>query len=455
MAEAAERRFDVDGFLNTCRLGGVHVRILLILGLVMLVDGYDLFVAGAVTPAIAAAWHIKPSALTGVFVAQQAGLLAGVLLTGPLSDRIGRKTVLIGCLLGFGAASFVVAGAQSPTELMALRFVSSIFFSGALPNCISFVSEIAPKRVQAGLISLVFCGYTAGQLVCASVLAFVLEPFGWQGGFYMAGLLPLLLCPVLLFVLPESVRFRVARNPRDPRIPGMLRRFDPSLVLTGEERFELEGAGEPRRATPIGKLFSRPLLKMTLLLWLAYVLAFTANQLIQNWDTTIVHHVASIPYKQVALMLTCRTILGIFGMATAGFVMDRFGAARALTFFFLLCGAAFVALAFSDLASAEGFAVYALSGYAINSSLSALNAQAAISYPPTVRVTGVAWASGFGRLGGMLGPIIGGVLLSGHPSITTIYLATATPELLCALTAAAMLWAGRQRGRDVAPTALA
>ncbi|HEY4030662.1 MAG TPA: MFS transporter [Caulobacteraceae bacterium] len=452
MTDGAERRFDVDGFLNACRVRGVHIRILIILGLVMLVDGYDLFVAGAVLPVIATAWHVKPSALTGVIVSQQFGLLTGVLLTGPLSDRFGRKRMLIGCLIGFGLASFAVTLARSPAELMALRFTSAIFFSGALPNCVSFVSEIAPKRMQAGLISLVFCGYTAGQLVCASVLAFVIEPFGWQGGFYMAGLLPLLLCPLVVFFLPESIRFRVTRDPQDPRIGPMLRQFDPNLALTGHERFELQGAERGRRrSVPIGKLFVGPLMPMTVLLWLAYLLAFTANQLVQNWDTTIFHHLAAIPYKRVATMLACRTVLGIFGMATAGFVMDRFGSARALAVFFALCGVVYAALAFSNLASSTGFVVYALSGYAINSALSALNCQAAIVYPPSVRVTGVAWASGFGRLGGMLGPVIGGVMLAGHPSTTSIYLTTAAPEFLGALIAAGMLWAGRNSRRKPEP----
>ncbi len=450
MSDSAERRFDVDAFLNGCRIRAIHIRILILLGLIMLVDGYDIFVAGTVLPDISRAWHVSPSSLTGVFVFQQFGLLTGVLVTGPLSDRIGRKRVLIGCLAGFGLASLVVTAARTPVELMALRFLSAIFFSGALPNCISFVAEIAPKRLQAGLISTVFCGYTAGQLLCASVLAFVIEPFGWRGGFVMAGLLPLILCPFVILFLPESIRFRVTQDPYDPRIGPMLRQFDPDLVLGGNERFELEGADPvPGRSAPVTRLFSRGLVRMTALLWLAYVLAFTANQLIQNWDTTIVHHVAAIPYKRVALMLASRTVLGIFGMATAGFVMDRFGATRALTFFFALCGAVFAALAFSNLGSAVGFVIYTLSGYAINSSLSALNCQAAIVYPSAIRVTGVAWASGFGRLGGMLGPVIGGVLLAGHPTTTSIYLTTAVPELLGALAAAAMLWASKPRNLEV------
>jgi len=451
MPDEPERTFDIDGFLDTRKLRGFHIGIIAILSLVMLVDGYDLFVAGSVIPAISAAWQVKPSALTGVFVCQQAGLLVGVLFTGPLGDRVGRKTVLLGCLAGFGLASFAVSVARTPYEMMALRFISAIFFSGALPNCVALVAEVAPKRLRAGLISIVFCGYSAGQFICAAVLAFIIGPLGWQSAFYVGGILPLLLCPILYFFLPDSLRFYAARDPYDARIPALLRKFDPGVHLTGRERFEIEEPETTRRQTPVLKLFRGSLLPMTLLVWLAYLLAFTANQLMLNWDTTIFHHVANIPYKHFALMLSTRTVLGIIGMATAGFVMDRFGGPRVLAFFFVLGTLALVGMAFSNLGSAGGFFFYAFSGYAMNSALSGLNAQAAATYPSTARVTGVAWGSGFGRIGGMLGPVIGGALLAEQPSTTVIYLVTAVPELLCAITVAAMLLVGLA-GRSKSPS---
>jgi AAHS family 4-hydroxybenzoate transporter-like MFS transporter len=450
-----ESVFRVDRLLDDCRFRPIHFKIVLILAAVMLVDGYDLFVAGALVPAISAAWHVKPSDLTGVFVCQQAGLLTGVLVTGPLADRVGRKTVLVGCLTGFGAISIWVAMAHSPRELMALRFLSAIFFSGALPNCVAYVAEIAPKRIRAGLISVVFCGYTAGQFVCASVLAFLLGTYDWQGGFYLGAALPLLLVPILVFFLPESPRFLAQRDDRNPQLRTLLQKFDPALQFAGDERFSISEGGDRKQPTVRASiLFRGPLLKITILVWAIYFLAFTSNQMLQNWDTTIVHHVANIPYQRVALMLAWRTAFGVVGMATAGFVMDRVGADRALAAFFTLGGLVLACLAHADLSSTTGFLLYIFSGYALNSALSAINAHAAIVYPSSARVTGVAWASGFGRIGGMLGPVIGGVLLSGHPTTRLLYWVTAAPDLLCGLIAAAMIWSHHNKKRRAADVAL-
>jgi len=451
MAAATGQSFDVDGFLDSRRIGALHIRVIIILSLVMLVDGYDLFVAGAVLPALAQAWAIKPSALTGVFVAQQAGLLTGVTITGPLADRFGRKATLLACLSCFGVSTLVASTATNPTELIAIRFISAIFFSGALPNCVAMVSEIAPKRLRAGLISVVFCGYTAGSYISATVLAFVLGPMGWQGAFYIGGLLPLLLLPLVYFCLPESIRFRAGRNPADPRIGNLLRQMDPSLKFAPGDRFELEEEAPKGPVRPVTALFRNGLLRMTALVWTAYLFSFLVNQLMSNWDTTIFHHVAGVSYKHIALMVTCRTTAGIVGTATAGFVMDRFGAARSLSFFYLLSSILIAAFAFVDLGSTTALILFTITGYAMNSGLGGLNAIAAITYPPRMRVTGVAWGSGIGRLGGMMGPIVGGVLLSGVPNTTTIYLFAAVPELLAGIAVAAMIWARHAPSNEAAP----
>lgn len=441
MVAAASPAFDVDDFLDSRRLGALHIRVIIILSLIMLVDGYDLFVAGAVLPAMAQAWAVEPSALTGVFVAQQAGLLAGVTVTGPLADRFGRRVVLLICLACFGLCTLLVSLVNSPTELIVLRFISALFFSGALPNCVAMVSEIAPKRMRAGLISVVFCGYTGGSFISATVLAFVLEPMGWRGAFYIGGILPLLLLPLVYFGLPESIRFRVGRNPADPRIGRLLRQIDPSLEFAEKQHFALQEPPPKGKARPVTALFQNGLLRMTALVWLAYLLAFMVNQLLSNWDTTILHHVAGVSYKHVALMVTCRTTAGVIGTATAGFVMDRFGPAKALSFFYILSAVLLAGIAFVDLGSITALILFTLTGYAMNSGLGGLNAIAAITYPPRMRVTGVAWGSGIGRLGGMFGPIVGGVLLAGTPNTTIIYLCAAVPELLAGCAIAAMVWA--------------
>jgi AAHS family 4-hydroxybenzoate transporter-like MFS transporter len=431
---SARATFNAEEYLDSRPLGRGHVVTVVVLMLVMLVDGYDLFVAGALTPAIAEAWHVKPSALTMVIVAQQAGLLAGVLFVGPMSDRYGRRRMLVTCLACFGLCTVLAGLTHSPTQLMVVRFVSAIFFSGALPNCVALTSELAPKRLVAGLIGIVFCGYTAGSFVTAFVLAFVLQPFGWPGGFYLGGALALLMVPVVLVALPESIRFLVSRYPEDPRIGQNLRKIDPSLELSGTECFVLSASPVARPRTPLTALVSDGMFRITMLIWISYFLSFFTLQMMNNWETTVFHNVGHVAYRRIALLLSIRTVTGIVGTATAGFLMDRFGASKALLLFYASSAALLaMGLAFVDLNSALALVIFGVLGYTINSGIGGLNALAAMSYPSRIRVTGIAWGSGFGRIGGMLGPLLGGILLAGALEARQFFTTVAVSEILAGI----------------------
>jgi AAHS family 4-hydroxybenzoate transporter-like MFS transporter len=447
-AGAAQTTFNAEEYLDSRPLGWGHVVSVIVLMLVMLVDGYDLFVAGGLIPAIADAWHVKPSALTMVIVAQQAGLLAGVLFVGPLSDHYGRRRMLMICLACFGLCTVLAGLTHSPTQLMVVRFVSAIFFSGALPNCVALTAELAPKRLMAGLIGIVFCGYTGGSFVTAFVLAFMLKPFGWQGGFYLGGALALLMVPIVLVALPESIRFLVSRNPDDPTIGRNLRKIDPALELTGSEHFVLSAAPAARPRVRLNALMSDGMFRITMLIWISYFLSFFTLQMMNNWETTVFHNVGHVPYARIALLLSIRTTTGIIGTATAGFLMDRFGAGKALPLFYVSSAVLLaMGLAYVDLNSTLAVLIFGALGYTINSGIGGLNALAAMSYPSRIRVTGIAWGSGFGRIGGMLGPMLGGILLASALQAREFFTTVAVSEILAGVS----IWF---IGRQSRPTAL-
>ncbi len=445
MKDSSAGGFDLDQFFDGQSIGRIHALILVILTLAMIVDGYDIHVVGLMLPLISQDWGVKPSALTGVFVAQQFGLLVGVVLGGTLGDRFGRRPVLVGCLAAMGLCTLCIAQAQSPLQLIILRFISALFFSGVLPNCVAYASEIAPKKYRAAFITIVFCGYTGGHFISALVLTFVVGPMGWHGAFYVGGLLPLLLVPVVLLYLPESARFLASHRAPAIEIGKLLKRFDPTLLLQGTERFIVAGAKQASARFPVGELFRGDLLRLTLLVWAGYSFAFILNQLMSNWDTTILHNVAGLPLEHIALILTFRTGAGMIGTITSGMLMDRFGASRVLAVFYLATAVLLGLVGFLDLGSVLALAVFTLLSFSLNSGLAGLNAIAAIIYPARMRVTGVAWGSGVGRVGGMLGPVLGGMLLTGMPNVTVIYMCAAVPAALTALSVFLMAWTGKSK----------
>lgn len=439
--------FDVNRFLDERKVGRPHALIVALLILAMMVDGYDIFLIGIILPALSADLGIAPAALTVVFVAQQFGLLLGNFVIGPVADRYGRRTTLLACLVIFGLLTLATVFATSVTELVGLRFVAGVFFSGVIPNTISLVSEIMPKRVRAASVSITFAGYTSGAtLIGAPVLAWLL-PYGWQSAFIVGGALPLVLAAVLYFTLPESLRFLAARNPRDPRIPSLLKRIDPTLALAGNETFVARGEDAPGARMPIVALFREGRTATTLLLWVGFHMAFIVSNLFGAWKITVLSQFGGLADTRIATLMAVQGAAGVIGTLTSGFVMDRLGPTRVLPVYLGGAALATAVVAFIDLGSFATVFAFLVFGYFANGGLSGINALASISYPSPIRATGISWAHAAGRAGAMLGPILGGAMIAREIGVPGVFVLTAIPQL-CAALAIVALW--RMRPGSVA-----
>jgi AAHS family 4-hydroxybenzoate transporter-like MFS transporter len=451
---SAARTFDVDAFLDDRKVGRTHVLIVVLLILTMMVDGYDIFLIGIILPALADGLGVEPETLTIVFVMQQLGLLIGNFLVGPVADRIGRRVTLLACLAVFGALTLVTMYATTIPALVVLRFVAGIFFSGVIPNTISLVSEIMPKRLRAGAVSVAFSGYTGGILIGSSVQAFLL-PYGWQAAFVVGGVLPLLLCAVLYFTLPESLRFLANRKPRDPRIPRLLRRIDPELAFDGTEQFVMREEKAVAERMPILELFREGRWATTLLLWVGFHMAFIVSNLFGAWKTTVLHDFGGLSFERIALLMAVQSGAGIAGTLTSGFVMDRYGPTRVLPVYLAGASVATAVVGFMDLESVWTLVAFLAFGYFSNGGLSGINALASISYPSRIRATGIGWAHGAGRAGAMIGPVIGGAMIARDMGVAAVFLVTAIPQMLAALAIVGLWRVGRRGGGMRAPAATA
>jgi MFS transporter, AAHS family, 4-hydroxybenzoate transporter len=434
-----QRTFDVNGFLDGRKIGRTHALIVTLLILTMLVDGYDIFLVGIILPALSADLGIAPADLTVVFVAQQFGLLLGNFVVGPVADRYGRRVTLLACLVVFGSLTLVTIMATTVTQLLVLRFVAGVFFSGVIPNTISLVSEIMPTRLRATAVSITFAGYTGGaSLIGAPVLAFVV-PHGWQYAFVVGGLLPLALAVVLYFHLPESLRFLAGRDARDRRIPRLLQRMDPSLSFDGTETFVVRGETVAAGKLPLLALFQQGRWAATLLLWAGFHVAFIVSTLFGAWKVTVLSNFGGLSGERIASLMFVQGAAGVVGTLTSGAVMDRFGPTRVLPVYLAGASLATAMVAFVDLSSVWMTLSFLVFGYFSNGGLSGINALASISYPSQIRATGISFAHGAGRAGAMIGPILGGAMIAREMGVPLVFLITAIPQM-CAALAILVMW---------------
>ncbi|MBN3803470.1 MFS transporter [Paraburkholderia sp. Ac-20336] len=422
---------NVGTLLGNQPLRWLHILIVALLAATMVVDGYDIFMVGLILPALSHGLNVHPAALTQVFVLQQLALLIGTLVSGPMLDRFGRRRVLLVAMPVFAVLTIATSQVRSVLELDVMRFAAALFFSAVIPAAITLANEFAPAKYRSAAVSVVFCGYAGGNLIGASVQAWIL-PFGWQAAFWVGGLLPLVLAGCLWLWLPESLQFLAMRDPANPAIGNTLRRLDPAFVAAPGQRYAVHDKHQRVYKLSPKVLFTNGRAAVTLLLWGAYLATGIFSYINNSWTTTLLHLTRHMPMAHIAGLLAVSAIAGVIGTASSGFVMDRFGAARVLPSYLTASALIVAVIATMDVYSQWAPFAFAALGFLYNSSWGALNAFCATISPAEMRATSVAWAHGASKVAGMIGPAIGGAMVRAQWDFTPIFLVAAAFELLSA-----------------------
>ncbi|HLI86518.1 MAG TPA: aromatic acid/H+ symport family MFS transporter [Bryobacteraceae bacterium] len=375
------------------------LRVGVLCALAVLMDGFDAQAMGFVAPALLQQWHISRVALSPILSSGLVGMLMGALAFGPLGDRVGRKRVLLLSTLWFGAGSLLTARAGSMEAMLWLRLLTGFGLGGAMPNATALTAEYMPPRFRATGVMLMFFGFSIGAAIGGFVAAGIIGRYGWPAVFVAGGLTPLAMAVVLL-ALPESARFL-------------------------EER---------KRRFPVTQLFTQRRARTTLLLWVMFFMSLLDLYFLNSWLPTVIHD-AGVPLSQAIAITAMFQVGGAAAAIVLGRVVDRRQSYGVLAAVYL--GAA-VCVFWIGLVSAtvavETAAVFA-AGFCVIGGQTCSNSLAAESYPTAIRSTGVGWALGIGRIGSIVGPVVGGVLLSFQWGTREVFLAAAIPAVIAALAA--------------------
>jgi AAHS family 4-hydroxybenzoate transporter-like MFS transporter len=421
---------DVSTLIDRNRLGRIQVVAILLCGLIAILDGFDTQAIAFVAPVVARDWGLDVSAFGPVFGSGLLGLMLGALVFGPVADHVGRKRVLIGATLWFGVFAALTGTADSMAELLAYRFVTGIGLGAALPNVIALTSEYAPARSRATLITVMFCGFPLGAVLGGLASAPLIAAFGWPAVFYMGGILPLLLAPALVLWLPESIRFLVQRGGSAARVAAICGRIDGGRAYDAGQRFVIDD--KKLDGMPVKHLFREQRGWGTAALWLVFFCNLLLIYFLINWLPSVLRE-AGLSLDRAIIGTVALNAGGIAGGLALGRLIDRRGPFGVLGGAYLV-GALFIVLIGSLDAGVGGLmAVIALTGFCVLGTQFGINALAASYYPTSIRSTGVGWALGIGRIGSIVGPVVGGIVLALDWSIAEIFLVTAVPAVIAAL----------------------
>lgn len=405
----------LEAIVDSAPLSARQAVVILLCALVVMVDGFNTQSIAFVAPAIVSAWHLPAAMFTSVFAAGLLGSLFGALCFGVIADRLGRRPALLGAVLLFALVNLATPLAATVRTLALVRLVSGFGLGGALPITISLSSEYSPARIRTSLVALMFCGFPLGAVLGGVGAAKLIPALGWPSVFYVGGLIPLALLPLLFGLVPESVRFLSTHGSAEA-VARTLRHMGWSGRWNGERA----PAGGTLRS-PVISLFTEGRAAPTLLLWTTLFLSLLLTYFLINWIPLIARE-SGLALSSAVLAVSALNLGAIAGCLTIGRLADRFGRlTRLLGLAFLLGSVAIGSLGVAPHSSAWLLAAAFLAGGLSLGAQMCTVVYCASFYETALRSTGVGWAIGIGRIGSIVGPALGGLLLAAGVAAGTLF----------------------------------
>jgi AAHS family 4-hydroxybenzoate transporter-like MFS transporter len=422
---------NVQEFINSHGFSGYQWLILALGFLVIAVDGFDTAAIGYIAPALFVDWHVAKSPLGPVLSAGLFGLALGAMSSGPMADRLGRKTVLVLAVLFLGISSLASASSQSLEMLTILRFITGLGIGAAMPSAATLMAELAPDHHRSLVNNAMLSGFPLGAAGGGFLAAVLIPALGWRSVLVAGGVLPIALGIVLTFRIPESVRYMVAKGAAADRIRDVLDRIAPGKLVEASQFVIGEETLKANSADSVKVVLARPYILGTLMLWLAYFMGLVIFYLLTN-SLPILIHDSGLSISHAVLITALFPLGGGVGALASGWLMDRFEPNVIVSACFLSTGLFTVSIGYGAPGLLTLVCLIFVAGTTMNGAQASMSALAANYYPTRARATGVAWMMGIGRFGAIVGALAAAELLRRRYGLNEAFIAAGLPALVAA-----------------------
>ena len=395
-----------------------------------MLDGFDVLVIAFTAPEISAEWDLRPQSLGVLFSSGLFGMAAGSIFLAPQADRIGRRNIILLCLVIISVGMFLSALTNSLYQLAGMRVITGFGIGGALASITTITAEYSSKKRQGFAISLVQSGYPVGATIGGSIAVVLIVQYGWRSVFVFGAISSALMIPLVMQFLPESLEYLITNKPKNAlkKVNALLVKLNqPPLAQLPETPIR---ASESTRG--VLSLIETPLRSSTLLLWCAFFMVMLSFYFVLSWTPTLLTE-AGLSIDQGISGAVLMNIGGVLGGTSLGYFSARFGAYKLTGISMILCAVAMVVFALLDSTLMTMLIIGFVIGYFVFGSMIGLYSIAPDLYHTSIRNTGMGWAIGIGRLGAILGPSMAGILLSAGWSGADCFIAFSIPMIIAML----------------------
>lgn len=441
------QKVNIATLVDNSRLGLFQWTTFILCGLCLIMDGFDVQAMGYVAPAVIKEFKIPGAQMGLVFSAALTGVLLGSFLFSMLSDKIGRRPVLIVAALYFAVLTLWTARANSANELLAIRFIAGFGLGGIMPNAMALAGEYSPARIRVTVMMLVSNFFTVGAAIGGFIAAGLIPRFGWRSVFIFGGIVPLVVSVLMIFLLPESLQFLVLRGKSKDKVLKWLRRINAPVPAGNVEFITQE---ENRKGVPVVNLFREGRGLGTVMLWIINFMNLLNLYFLGSWLPTVVKD-AGYTTAIAVLVGTAVQVGGSVGTIPNGWLIDRFGFRRVLTIVFGVATLSIAMIGQPSLPLSMLFFASFMAGWCVPGGQPGVNSLAALYYPTYLRSTGIGASLGFGRIGAIVGPVAAGALLSNGWAHRELFLAAAVPALISAVATYSLRWVMAEPAKTPVP----
>ncbi len=444
-----QQTIDVSEIIERQKLGGFLLGLVAVSWIITFFDGFDTNLISFAAPYFASGYHLTRVQLGNIFAMGLLGTLIGGFILGYLGDRIGRRPAVILSTAGFGILTLCFTFASGYWSLFSLRLINGIPLGGMLPLAWALNMEYVPKRYRATVVTVIMMGFSVGTGFGGPIAVWLIPKMGWQAVFVLGGLAALACAVILYFALPESIRFLASKGREPGRIATILERIAPGQRFAPEATYIVADEPTVKKDFKPSLLFLGELKKITPLIWLAYIASSFAVYFLVNW-TPLVFEALKFSRAEAA---TAASLISLMG-AVGGLFLMRFTdnrGALAVTVMPVMTLILLLVASFVDVPHRAFLVLIACIGFFLVGGQFGVISICGVFYPSAYRANGAGWASSVAKIGSVLGPLVGGWILSTSLPVRNIF---AVLAICPAIFAICIYTVGRMHSRMLGREAL-